>query len=122
MLKKVPAGKDVADGDVFHAVPDFTHPLVRVKINQIQVQESADESKRTNEQVQQDRQHQMDAALVRTMKARRQISHQLLLGEVMPQLRFSVRAADLKKRIEGLIEREYMARDPRDHELYNYVA
>jgi Cullin protein neddylation domain len=73
-------------------------------------------------QVLQDRQHQMDAALVRTMKARRQISHQLLIGEVLPQLRFNVRAADLKKRIEGLIEREYMARHAQDYELYNYVA
>lgn len=73
-------------------------------------------------QVQQDRQHQIDAALVRTMKARRQIAHQLLLGEVLRHLRFTPRPGDLKKRIEGLIERDYMARDPADHELYNYVA
>lgn len=73
-------------------------------------------------QVLQDRQHQMDAALVRTMKARRQLSHQLLLGEVLPQLRFAVKGADLKKRIESLIDREYMCRDPSNHELYNYVA
>jgi hypothetical protein len=50
VLKKHPSSKEVADGDVFRYVPDFTHPLVRVRINQIQVQESADESKRTNEQ------------------------------------------------------------------------
>jgi cullin 4 len=114
--------KEVKLSDVFTYISNFKHSLVRIKINQIQVHESHDESKRTNNQVLQDRQHQIDAALVRTMKARRQISHQLLIGEVMPQLRFSVKAADLKKRIEGLIEREYMARDANDYETYNYMA
>ena len=122
VLKKAPAGKEVGDADVFKYVADFKHALVRIKINQIQIQETVDESKRTNEQVMQDRQHQMDAALVRTMKARKQLSHQLLIGEVMPQLKFNVKASDLKKRIEGLIDREYMCRDATTHDLYNYVA
>lgn len=121
VLKKTPAGKDVGDNDTFKYVSDFRHPLVRIKINQIQIQETPEESRRTNEQVMQDRQHQMDAAIVRVMKARKHLSHQLLLAEVMPQLKFNVKAVDLKKRIEGLIEKEYMARDTEEHDLYHYT-
>jgi cullin 4 len=121
VLKKSPAGKDVGDEDIFKYVADFKHPLLRIKINQIQIQETPEESKRTNEQVMQDRQHQIDAAIVRVMKSRKHLSHPLLLGEVMPQLKFSVKAADLKKRIEGLIDREYMARDTEEHDLYHYT-
>jgi cullin-4 len=33
-----------------------------------------------------------------------------------------VGAADLKKRIESLIDREYMERDAKDAQIYNYLA
>ena len=32
------------------------------------------------------------------------------------------REAELKRRIESLIEREYLARDPSDATMYNYLA
>lgn len=73
-------------------------------------------------QVLQDRQYQIDAAIVRTMKARKQLSHKLLVNEVMTQLKFTIRATDLKKRIENLIEREYLARAADSMEVYNYLA
>jgi hypothetical protein len=38
----------------------------------------------------QDRFHQIDAAVVRIMKARKALSHNLLLGELAAQLRFPV--------------------------------
>jgi hypothetical protein len=59
----------------------------------------------------QDRQYQIDAALVRIMKTRKTLSHKLLVGESLAQLKFPLKATDLKKRIESLIDREYMARD-----------
>ena len=40
----------------------------------------------------------------------------------MQQLKFAVRPADLKKRIESLIEREYLERDGTNASLYHYVA
>ena len=48
------------------------------------------------------------------MKTRKQLSHKLLVGECLVQLKFPVRAADLKKRIESLIDREYLARNSSD--------
>jgi cullin 4 len=73
-------------------------------------------------QVLQDRQYQIDAALVRVMKARKQLSHKLLVNEVMQQLKFNIRPTDIKKRIEGLIERDYLERDGEAHDVYNYLA
>ena len=48
------------------------------------------------------------------MKTRKTLSHKLLVSELMVQLKFPVRGADLKKRIESLIDREYLERDSSD--------
>ena len=50
VLRKSTKSKEVADDDSFAYIADFSHPLVKIKINQIQAQETHDESKRTNEQ------------------------------------------------------------------------
>ena len=68
------------------------------------------------------RQYQIDAVIVRTMKARKTLSHNMLMSELMTQLKFPARPGDLKKRIESLIEREYLARDENDNSMYNYLA
>ena len=54
---------------------------------------------------------QIDAAIVRTMKTRKTLSHKLLVNELIVQLKFPIKGADLKKRIESLIDREYLERD-----------
>ena len=56
------------------------------------------------------------------MKARKTLSHNMLMSELMTQLKFPARPGDLKKRIESLIEREYLARDENDNSMYNYLA
>lgn len=40
----------------------------------------------------------------------------------MQQLRFPAQNADIKKRIEALIERDYLERDPDDVNYYKYLA
>ena len=65
---------------------------------------------------------QVDAMIVRTMKSRKTLSHNTLMGELMTQLKFPARTADLKKRIESLIEREFLMRDKDDSSLYVYLA
>ena len=64
----------------------------------------------------------MDATIVRLMKARKTLSHSTLMSELMVQLKFPARANDLKKRVESLIEREYLARDRDDPSVYIYLA
>jgi cullin-4 len=53
-----------------------------------------------------DRAFAVDAAIVRVMKARKKLAHNQLITALFEQLKFPVKPADLKKRIENLIERE----------------
>jgi Cullin protein neddylation domain len=73
-------------------------------------------------QIVQERQHAIDAAIVRVMKMRKTLAHKLLVQEVMTQLRFQLTNADLKRRIDNLIEREFLERSSADSQVYNYLA
>lgn len=122
VLMKHPRSKDVSETDEFSFNKDFSAPLTRIKINAIQLKETQEENASTNERIFQDRQFQVDAAIVRIMKTRKQLSHTLLISELFDQLKFPIKPADLKKRIESLIDRDYLERDKNDQSLYKYVA
>jgi hypothetical protein len=80
------------------------------------------ETAQTLEEVFRERAYQCDAAIVRIMKSRKRLLHAQLMAEVMQQLRFPAQNADIKKRIEALIERDYLERDPDDVNYYKYLA
>ena len=122
VLRKEPKGRDVAETDEFFYDASFKHPLFRIKINSIQMRETEGETEQTTERVIQDRQYQIDAAIVRTMKARKTLTHSLLVSELFQQLRFPLKPPDIKKRIESLIDREYLERDPGASSVYRYLA
>lgn len=48
---------------MFHYATNFTAPLFRIKINSIQLKETVEENKKTNDQVLQDRQYQVSASV-----------------------------------------------------------
>lgn len=122
VLSKEPKGRDVEDGDVFSVNEGFNERLHRIKVNSIQLKETVEENAMTNERVFQDRQYQIDAAIVRIMKTRKTLSHQLLISEIFNQIEFPAKPTDLKKRIESLIDREYLERDRSNAQIYNYLA
>jgi cullin 1 len=69
------------------------------------------------------RQIQIEAAIVRIMKARKTLTHNQLVSEVLQQMTFfSPSARDIKKYIESLIEREYLERDDNNNNIYKYLA
>ena len=119
---KEPKGKDVDENDEFIFNENFKSPLYKVRINQVQLKETQEEQSMTEERVFQDRQYQIDAAIVRIMKTRKKLSHNSLNAEVFEHLKFPVRGQDLKLRIESLIERDYLSRSQDDPQEYNYVA
>lgn len=122
VLQKIPKGRDVEDDDTFVFDDQFAAPLYRIKVNAIQMKETVEENTSTTERVFQDRQYQVDAAIVRIMKTRKVLSHTLLITELFQQLKFPIKPADLKKRIESLIDREYLERDKNNPQIYNYLA
>jgi cullin-4 len=109
-----PRNKKLQPSDVFSVNADFSYKLFRIKINTVQMKETKEEQKSTTTRVFEDRQYALDAAIVRIMKARKTLSHQLLIMEVIQQIKFPTKPADIKKRIASLIEREYMERDKDD--------
>ena len=64
----------------------------------------------------------VDAAIVRIMKAKKELSHSELMASLFEQLRFPITPPDLKKRIEHLIDREFIERDPDSATRYRYLA
>ena len=61
---------------------------------------------------------------MRIMKSRRAMEHNNLIAEVTAQLkhRFLPNPAVIKKRVESLIEREFLERDQGNRKLYRYLA
>jgi len=121
-ILKTPKGKDIAVTDSFTINNECNEKLFRIRISQVQMKETEEEHEATQEQVFVDRQYAIDAAIVRIMKARRSLTHTLLIAELIAQLRFPTKPIDLKKRIESLIDRDYLVRDKDDANTYNYVA
>ena len=58
------------------------------------------------------------------MKARKEYKHTPLIGEVSMQLLkyFKPNPRNIKRRIEDLIQRQYLKRDQNDPALYHYLA
>ena len=58
------------------------------------------------------------------MKSRKELDHNSIVSEVTRQLsgRFLPNPAVIKKRIESLIEREFLERHPGDRKVYRYLA
>ena len=122
ILNKFPKCKVIETTDTFSINDHFKHQKRRIKINQIQYRESRNENEDTTLRVHQDRQYQVDACIVRIMKARKMLSHNSLIGELMKQLKFPVTPSGVKKRVESLLDREYIERDDEDNSVYVYVA
>lgn len=122
VITKSPKSKDVQASDVFDFNENFSHKLMRIKINQIQFKETPKENQETNSRVQENRKNQIEAAIVRIMKTRKTLEHQKLMVEIVQQVKFPVHSTDIKKRVENLIERDYMKRDNDKNNVYHYVA
>ncbi len=117
ILAKMPKTKEIEASDTFTVNDEFTSRLHRVKIQTVAARgESEPERKSTYERVDEDRKHEIEAAIVRILKDRKIMQHNVLFAEVTEQLssRFMPSPVMIKKRIEALIERDYVARSKDD--------
>lgn len=124
ILKKHPPGRDVDDDDSFSFNNDFTCSMQKIKIATVSSKiETTQERKETRDRIDEERKHQVDACIVRIMKDRKHMTHIDLVNEAIRQLtgRFNPEPILIKRRIENLIEREYLERCE-DRKSYNYLA
>ena len=115
ILVKEPKSREIGDADTFKFNASFTEKLARIKIQTIASRvETSVENKETQEKVDDARKHMAEAAIVRVMKNRKALDHNNLVTEVIGQLqgRFNPTPSMIKKRIEALIDREYLERAP----------
>lgn len=103
VLTKHPKGREVNETDTFTVNIAFTHPKIKLKINQIQLKETKEENAETLERVHKDRQYETQAAIVRIMKSRKTMTHANLVAEVIEQTRKrgAVEMSEIKKNIES---------------------
>ena len=150
ILKKVPMSRSINSGDMFSLNLEFKHPQTKFKIAAISTSssnkapdtnsnnnidatvanskiESEEEHEKTLQSVQKSRDHEIDAAIVRIMKARKSVKYQILVSEVIRLIedvskRFRPQPSQIKMRLEDLVDKEYIRRDDDDHEVFVYVA
>ena len=153
ILIKEPMSKDVKNDDKFFFNENFHSPFQKIKIgvvtggNKVEDMQERRETEKRNDDT---RGGTIEAAVVRIMKSatplylssqiiypgkqkadsfnrrqRKELSHQKLIAEVIQQLtaRFLPDINMVKKRIESLIEREYLERvDDSERPAYRYMA
>jgi len=118
ILSKTPSGSAIKNTDKFKVNPSFNCPMRKVRIPMANLDESHNPKR-----VEEDRTVAIEAAVVRIMKARKTLDHQQLLAEVLSQLAFfRPNPKVIKRRIEALIDREYLERDPDTANSYRYLA
>mmetsp|Transcript_11033 Transcript_11033/g.18170 ORF Transcript_11033/g.18170 Transcript_11033/m.18170 type:complete len:963 (-) Transcript_11033:61-2949(-) len=150
ILRKGSKGKGISgDDDTFTYNADYTSKMTKVKVPMVSMRDASsasaggakgsgsaaaagasksaglvDGSAAVPLSVEEDRRHLLEAAIVRIMKARKVLNHNDLVAEVTRQLsgRFVPPPQFVKKRVESLIEREYLERDEADRRVYRYMA
>lgn len=96
----------------------------KMNISQPIKQETKTESDLTVKRVEEDRGLATQAAIVRIMKMRQRLNHNNLITAVVEQLqaRFTAKVPLIKKQIEILVEKEYIARVDGERDMYEYLA
>jgi cullin 3 len=131
VLTKQPPNKEPPKpGDKFYFNAQFHSKAMRIKAPVISgvatnKVEGDEERKETEEKNAEHRRPVIDTSIVRIMKARKECTHQQLISEIITQLasRFKPDLDMVKRRIDALIDQEYMERiDSAKVPTYKYLA
>ena len=81
-----------------------------------------EEAKEQEDRLKEDRRFQIEAMLVKIMKDRKTLSHSDLMAELLLKVNFPLDTSMVNKRIETLIEKDYIKRNAQDASIYEYLA
>ena len=121
VLRKAPNIKEIADSHKFQINSKYTNPGAKIPITTFNFKPNPLPTGYPTK-LYALRRHQMDAAIVRIMKAFKTLKHTDLISKVVKQLicRFKPNLPTAKKRIANLIDLEYLHRDENDRQFYHY--
>jgi len=127
LLKRKPEGSQITNETQFALRSNIAFKIL--KVNAMRVIDRRVSAREGNQEVveaaQSNRKYLVEAAIVRIMKTRKELSHQLLVQEVMSQLQrnFTPPVTMVKKSLESLIDKEYLERVPDSAvNAYRYLA
>ena len=123
-IKRAGEGKDISENDKFAVRSDIKTKKRRLKFAGGSAAKTDSESKDVEKNVLKQREFEIDAAMVRIMKSRNVLSWNELTSESIRSLkdRFQPTPKMLKRRLESLIEREFVARDAENSRMIHYCA
>lgn len=103
---------------------DYSYKKFRVNINQPVKSETKKETSELIKSSESDRTFTIQAAIVRIMKSRNVLGHNMLITELLAQLGkyFTPNISLVKKCIDSLIEKEYIRRSEGKRDEYTYIA
>jgi DNA-binding MarR family transcriptional regulator len=121
-----PKKESIKKGDVFllrDKIPAKKLPR-KIQFPPGSAKQTQKEANQDHEQVMKQREFEVEAAMVRVMKARNRLDWNQLQVEVISILkeRFAPDAKMLKKRLESLIERRFFERDENDPKILIYIS
>jgi len=136
VLRKTPNNKTIAPDHVFAWNNKYVSKLKRIKLPILSAKVAPSAPKKPSlvpgspteadlpDSVLEARKNRVEAALVRIMKSRKTCEHNTLIAEVIKQLstKFVVDNNFIRKRIESLIDREYIERDKDNKRVYHYIV
>lgn len=103
---------------------EYANKKIKFKINAAVQKETPQENEMTQTSVDEDRKLYLQATIVRIMKSRKNLNHNLLIQEVINQSkqRFNPSISLIKKCIEALIDKQYIERTAKTKDEYSYIA
>lgn len=124
LLGKAKVVLPLEGGKAYKINQGFKSKKLKFNLNVPIKTEQKQENNEVLQSVQQEREIKIQAAIVRIMKARKQLKHALLIQAVIEQIRsrFKPAVPDIKKAIDVLIDKEYLERVEGQKDLYQYLA
>ena len=123
-MKILTVNDNTSLGNTYSVNLKYNYKKLKIKIDMPIKMETKAETDDTKKLVDEDRGFMIDACVVRIMKSRNVMKHVELIDETIKQLsqRFKPDVKMIKKKIDSLIERDYMKRAEGKRDEYHYVA
>merc|ERR1719204_194129 len=122
ILLKTPSSAQLQDGDKFTVNSSYVSKRRRLAVPFEEGEEkNNEEAMEAVKRVLEDRKYQIDASVVRIMKIKNQLSRAELLQELARSIGFTITPELVMTRVENLIDRDYITRDPDKRDIFIYV-